>query len=132
VSTAAARRWGALVFKSLAGRAGPFSVEHVRMDPGSRTPPLHHARTAEFILVLKGGKTARLGSRRLRLRPGDCAYLPPGTIHEFVAGPRGVEVLTVFSPPLNFANPDVVLASAAGAGGKAVRRSFERLRRSRP
>ncbi|MEK7232886.1 MAG: cupin domain-containing protein [Elusimicrobiota bacterium] len=107
----AARRFGALAVKQLTGRKGTdFSVLHIKMRPGSSAPLLHHARTDEFLLILKGSSYGRIGRRSVRLKAGDFAYMPAGTRHEFRAGPQGVEILDVFAPRLDLDAPDVVMA----------------------
>ena len=103
----------------------PFSVLRIRMGPGASHPPLWHARTFEFFLVLKGSVHARIGQVSRRLRRGDFVMLPPGASHEFRAGPGGVEVLTVFGPGLDLGNPDIVVP----APGRPPRRPARRVRR---
>jgi mannose-6-phosphate isomerase-like protein (cupin superfamily) len=111
------RRFGALEVQELLGKQGrPFSVLRIRMKPGSRAPELYHARTSEFFLVLKGSSSGMVGGRRRVFRAGDFVYLPPGTIHEFRAGPRGVELLDVFCPRLRLSRPDIVFPKGGGFG----------------
>lgn len=91
------------------GRGTGFSVHRIRLGAGVSHPVLHHARTAEFFLVTRGSARACIGKVRRRLRAGESASLPPKTAHGFRAGPRGVEVLAVFRPPLDLSRPDIVL-----------------------
>src|SRR4051812_2739057 len=106
LSRTPARRFGALSVQRLAGRAGhPFSVLRIRMKPHSAAPELFHARTHEFFLIVKGSSSGVVGGRRRTFRAGDYAYLPAGTLHEFRAGPRGVELLDVFCPRLDLDRP---------------------------
>lgn len=117
LSRAAVRRFGALRVQQLAGRRGhPFSVLRIRMAPGSSAPELFHARTEEFFLILKGSSSGRVAGRRRVFRPGDCIYMPAGTLHEFRAGPRGVELLDVFCPALDLSAPDIVFPRGKGFG----------------
>lgn len=112
-----ARRFGSLFVKQLIGRTGhPFSVLHIRMKPGSRAPELFHARTSEFFLVVKGSSSGIIGGKRRVFRAGDFAYLPPQTLHEFRAGPKGVELLDVFCPRLRLNRPDIVFPQDDGFG----------------
>lgn len=108
---ARARRFGPLLIRTLTGqaRSGPLSSHHIAMKPSASHPPLYHRRTWEFFLILEGTLRARIAGRRRRMRAGSYAVLPPGTAHAFDAGPRGVKVLSVFAPPLDLKNPDVVL-----------------------
>lgn len=107
-----------MTVQQLAGRRGqPFSVLRIRMEPGARAPELFHARTHEFFLILKGSSSGMVGGRRRVFRAGDFAYMPAGTLHEFRAGPRGVELLDVFSPRLDLDQPDIVFPQGKGFGG---------------
>lgn len=81
---------------------------HVSIEPGGRAPAILHRRTAEFFLVLAGGSRGRLGGRPVRFRKGDFAHIPPGTAHQFTAGPEGTELLDVFVPALDLDDPDIV------------------------
>lgn len=115
LSAKKARHFGALAVKTLAGSKGqPFSVLHIRMAPGAKAPPIIHARTAEFFLILKGSSSGRVGRRRRTFRAGDCVYMPAGTLHEFRAGSRGVELLDVFVPRLDMDCPDIVFPEGQG------------------
>lgn len=87
----------------------PFSVLRVTMRPGAEHEELHHERTAEFFTILRGSVRALIDGRRRLMRRGDFAVLRPGCRHAFHAGARGVEVLAVFSPPLERVHPDIVV-----------------------
>ncbi|MEK7858263.1 MAG: cupin domain-containing protein [Elusimicrobiota bacterium] len=105
---------GTLLVQSLLDKSErrPFSVHRVRMKPGASHPPLFHARMSELFLVLDGSMRAKIDGRPRRFVKGGFAYLPPGAIHEFHAGRNGVEVLAVFSPPMNLNKPDIVFQSS--------------------
>lgn len=90
------------------GKGRPFSVSRVKMRPRAVHAPLWHAKTSEFFIVLQGDQWARIDGRRRYFKKGDFAFLPPGAVHEFRAGARGVEVLAVFSPAMDFQRPDIV------------------------
>lgn len=110
LSKRAIRLFGALAVRQLhGGRGSRLSVLHVSMRPYSRAPALRHARTDEFLLVLKGSSSGRIGRRKVRFKAGDFAYLPAGTPHEFRAGPGGTELLDIFLPRLDLSDPDIVL-----------------------
>jgi len=86
----------------------PISVLRIKMRPRAVHAPLWHARTSEFFTVLEGDQWAKIDGRRRHFKKGDFAFLPPGSVHGFRAGKRGVEVLAVFSPPLDLEHPDIV------------------------
>lgn len=104
------RAYGTLDIEFLldGGRRGALTAMRVGMKPRDSHPPLWHAKTSEFFLVLRGDMRAKIGGRTATLRKGHYAHLPPGTPHEFRAGKRGVEVLSVFTPALDMAAPDIV------------------------
>lgn len=56
-----------------------FGVNLTRLEPGAVSALLHHhSRQDEFIYVLEGHPTLRLGEERYRLDPGDCCGFPAG------------------------------------------------------
>lgn len=102
---------GTLRVRSLLDDApgSPFSALLISMKPHALHPPLRHAKTFELFLVLDGEVEARIDGRVRRLRAGNFALLPPGCVHGFRAGKKGVNVLAVFSPPLDRRKPDIVM-----------------------
>lgn len=92
------------------GKGGPLTAMRVVLKPRGEHASIRHARTAEFFVVLKGGMSARIAGRSRQFRAGDYAYLPPGTSHAFRAGPRGLTVLSIFTPALDMGDPDIVPA----------------------
>lgn len=113
LSRTAAKAFGPLQVRMLvnAPRESPFSALLVSMKPGASHPAIRHTKTWEFFLILRGSNKARINGRTLLLRRGDYAFMPPGTAHAFHAGPRGVEVLVLFAPAMDFTRPDIVPAS---------------------
>jgi quercetin dioxygenase-like cupin family protein len=109
--SARAQAMGTLRVKTLIGGApeSPLSVLLIGMKAFAAHPPLHHARTSEFFLVTRGSAEAKIAGRARRLRRGDYVFLPPGAVHQFRAGAKGVEVLTVFMPALDLGKPDIVM-----------------------
>lgn len=112
----AVRNLGTLGIEFLvnAGPRAPMTVMRVAMKPGASHEPLYHARTSEFFVVTRGSQEARIGRRLLHLRKGNYVFLPPRTTHAFKAGPRGVEVLSIFTPALHPTKPDIVTVPARG------------------
>ncbi len=103
------RPLGPLLIESVATGRGrnSFSVFRVMIKPGESHPPIWHAKTTEFFLVMKGSALARVNGRKRRMKKGDFASLAPGAVHAFKAGPSGVEALVVFIPALDLRRPDV-------------------------
>ena len=110
LSATRAKAFGPLDVRFLlnAPKSSPFSALVVSMKPGASHPPIQHDKTWEFFLILRGSNRARIGGRERVLKRGDYAYMPPGVSHAFHAGPRGVEVLVIFAPAMDFLKPDIV------------------------
>ena len=104
------------------------------VPPGKSAWPYHaHVVNEELIVVLDGCGTLRLGDRRLPLRAGDVAALPPG-------GPEAAhEVINSSAAPLRYLcvstmeEPDIGLYPDSGKfyvlagappGGDRSRRTF--------
>lgn len=72
-------------------------LRHVRIAAGAHGTPHHcHGAEEELFVVLGGEGVVRLGEDRLPVRRGSVVARPPGTgvAHSFVAGERGLELLT--------------------------------------
>jgi uncharacterized cupin superfamily protein len=72
-------------------------LRHVRIAPGAHGTPHHcHGADEELFVVLGGEGAVRLGDERHPVRRGSVVARPPGTgvAHSFVAGERGLELLT--------------------------------------
>lgn len=108
----ARRRFGALEVRPLTpSSVKPFCVLDLRMRPGAFAPALLHRRTAEFFWVLEGSASGIVDGKRVRFRRGQYAYLPPGVVHQFRAGPKGIRLLEVFAPALDLGAPDIIKVS---------------------
>lgn len=72
-------------------------LRHVRVAPDAHGTPHHcHGADEELFVVLGGAGVVRLGDERFAVRRGSVVARPPGTgvAHSFVAGERGLELLT--------------------------------------
>lgn len=72
-------------------------LRHVRIAPGAHGTPHHcHGADEELFVILGGEGQVRLGDDRLPVARGSVVARPPGTgvAHSFVAGERGLEMLT--------------------------------------
>lgn len=110
----AARRAGRLVTRELpVGRLfGDASVLFERLPPGSTLPTIHHRRTAELVICLKGSMTAVLDGKPVRVRAGDYILIPPGSPHQFRTGRAACEAMSLFSPALSIAAGADIVADA--------------------
>lgn len=92
-----------LAVKNLTGRGqmAGLSVVHVKLPPRYSHPPIVHRKTEEWFLVLDGRGHGLIGSRRVEFRPGRVVYMPAGVPHAMSTGAGPLEILAVFSPPLD-------------------------------
>lgn len=95
-------------------RIGRVGVVYEKMAPRVRLPNLYHRRTDELVLVTRGSGWGKVGGRRMRLVPGSILWMPAGTPHEFVSGGGPLEAVVLFSPPMDFAEPDAYTAEPGG------------------
>jgi quercetin dioxygenase-like cupin family protein len=49
--------------------------------------------------MLDGSGVLIVGQEELEVGEGDVCQIPPGTNHNFIAGPAGARILDIFSPP---------------------------------
>lgn len=103
ISRLAARRMGGLVTRELAiGRLfGDASVLFEHLPARTTLPTIHHRKTAELVVCLKGSMTAVLDGRPVRVRAGDYIVIPPNARHQFRTGASPCEAMSLFSPALS-------------------------------
>lgn len=70
----------------------------VDLEPGAVVAPHQHPHE-QLGMWLEGDAEATIGASHKSVRAGDCYYIPGGTMHTFVAGPRGGRALDIFNPP---------------------------------
>ena len=71
-------------------------LQHVTIDPGSRSSTRHcHSAEEELFVVLAGDGTLLLGDDEHAVRPGSVVARPPATgiAHTFLAGEHGMTLL---------------------------------------
>lgn len=83
--------------------AGTFEMVLGRVEPGGVADNHHHAAEAQAIYVTGGRARVRLGDGSDgEYGPGTVFRIPPGMDHEVTSlGPDVLEVVIVYSPPLN-------------------------------
>ena len=111
------QRMGRLLLRDLPLPAGKFGVSwmHERLPRHSRTPAIYHKSTEEVVFILKGRVVVHLDGRHLVAGAGDTLSIPAGTVHAVASGKDAVEVLSLFSPPMDLRRPDAHMKKAAGA-----------------
>ena len=60
------------------------SLAEASVPPGGRTAAHFHRRTEELYFFTAGRGRLRVGDDERTVAPGDCAVIPPGTVHELV------------------------------------------------
>lgn len=88
------------------GEMPALSVVHVTLPPRYTHAPIEHRRTEEWFIVLKGRGQGLIGRRRVRFAPGTIVYMAPGVPHRMGTGRGPMEILAVFSPPLDARRKD--------------------------
>ncbi len=76
------------------------SLAEATVAPGQATAAHHHERSEEIYLVSAGRGLLRIGSEEREVGPGDCAVIPPGTVHQLRnTGSEDLIVVCACSPP---------------------------------
>lgn len=92
-----------------AAEASNQSVAEATVPPGASTTAHHHVRSEEVYLVTAGRGLLRIGAEEREVGPGDCAAIPPGTVHQLTnTGSEDLVVVCCSSPP--YSHGDTVLA----------------------
>lgn len=85
------------------------SVAEATLPPGATTAAHHHVRSEEIYLVTAGRGLLRIGDEERVIEPGDCAAIPPGSVHQLRnTGDEDLVVVCCSSPP--YSHEDTVLA----------------------
>ena len=84
------------------GFAGTFEMVLGRVEPGGVADNHHHVIEAQAMFVTAGRARVRLGDGSDgEYGPGTVFRIPPGMDHEVASlGPEALEVVIVYSPPL--------------------------------
>lgn len=67
--------------------------------PGEEIGKEKHGSTTQFIRVESGNGYAVSGNQKIRLLPGVSVTIPSNTLHNIVAGNKGLKLYTIYSPP---------------------------------
>ncbi|OGS12296.1 MAG: hypothetical protein A2234_05905 [Elusimicrobia bacterium RIFOXYA2_FULL_58_8] len=91
--------------------AGQFNISmlHESLPCRSSAPEVTHSRTKELVFIIRGRAAGFLNGKKILLKKGDYLVIPPGTRHRFEAGKDGLEAVSIFSPPIDPANPDATV-----------------------
>lgn len=77
------------------------SIAHVSLPPDYEHVPIFHAKTHEWMFILKGEGKGKVGGKLVRFHPGKMLYMAPGVLHQMSTGKSALDVLVLFSPPLS-------------------------------
>ncbi len=75
------------------------SLAEASLDAGRKTRRHYHAASEEIYLITVGGGRLEIDGMARDVSVGDAALIPPGAWHELLAGPAGVHLLCMCSPP---------------------------------
>ncbi|MDX6622783.1 MAG: hypothetical protein QOE75_715 [Solirubrobacterales bacterium] len=91
-----------------AAMAESQSVAEATVPPGAATAAHHHVRSEEIYLVTAGRGRLRIGGGEREIGPGDCAAIPPGSVHQLHStGDEDLVVVCCSSPP--YSHGDTIL-----------------------
>ncbi len=80
-----------------------FWGKHVMLSALACAPSaageLHHHEEEQWVVMLEGSGVLIVGQEELDVGPGDVCHIPPGMLHNFIAGPAGARILDIFGPP---------------------------------
>jgi quercetin dioxygenase-like cupin family protein len=77
---------------------GSFCLVEVILAPGNEPPPHVHSREDELFYVLEGEFDVYVGEEALKVKTGECIFLPRFKPHAFVVRSRRLRLLTLFTP----------------------------------
>jgi len=83
------------------GNSMNLTALYIEIDPSGQAPRNHHKIAEEIAFVIQGSGTLELDGVLHELRAGTIIYIPPGTNHHVIAGPDGLRVLALMTPPVN-------------------------------
>jgi AraC family transcriptional regulator len=75
-------------------RASTLHLGETVFSPHQDLPPHSHAHPL-VLVFLEGSGLHRVGDQRIRMGPGDVAYVPPGAIHGFAFGDSIARVFSI-------------------------------------
>ena len=93
--------WGSLLRLSMPSLTGAaqLSVLEASFAPGKGHNFHMHPDQEEMLYVLAGEFEQWVDQEKRVLRPGDCAFVPPGMVHaSFNIGPSQARLLAIFGP----------------------------------
>ncbi len=79
---------------------GAMSCHLVRVDPQCCLESHIHEQQHELHHVAAGSAKVEVDGRSMQYSPGDLNVIAKGATHRVMAGPEGIMLLAVFTPPL--------------------------------
>jgi len=85
-----------------------MSMAEATVAPGAATTAHYHRKAEELYLVTAGHGRLRVDDVEREIAPGDCAVIPPGSVHKlWNTGPDDLVVVCCCSPA--YSHDDTVL-----------------------
>ena len=87
---------------------GDFATADVAVIEDATNALHRHKEHDEFLVILDGEGSFRVGEEQRNVRPGDLIFVPRNTLHgPSPAEGRRLQVLSVFAPYFDRAQPDI-------------------------
>jgi quercetin dioxygenase-like cupin family protein len=77
---------------------GAYEVCEERCPSGFSSRKHKHTQNHETFYVLEGSATFILGDETFEATKGSLFHIPPGVVHQMIAGEDGIRMLMVYSP----------------------------------
>jgi quercetin dioxygenase-like cupin family protein len=88
--------WNGVVARAVEGAGATFAV--MELEPDTHVPEHHHVNEQTGIL-LRGTMSFTIGDETKQIEPGDMWVIPADVPQSVVAGPDGVTLAELFTPP---------------------------------
>jgi len=86
-------------YRKVIGTTKQMQLVYMNLRPFEEIGEETHSETTQFIRVEKGSGIAVIGNKRHELKTNSAVLIPNKIKHNIIAGPRGLVLYTLYSPP---------------------------------
>lgn len=87
-------------FRKILFTTNQMQLVLMSLEPGEEIGREKHSGITQFIRIEKGKGLAEVGSKRYRLKDGDCIIIPSGKYHNIInTGKNRLKLYTLYAPP---------------------------------